>query len=57
MAMTRYTSTEPDQKLQVLTPEQHEAAEKALHRMGKTSAADLTDDQRENLRVSLDEAQ
>lgn len=55
--MTRYTSTEPDQNLQVLTPEQHEAAEKALHRMGKTSAAGLTDEQRENLRVALDDAQ
>lgn len=54
--MTRYTGTEPDPMVRVLTPEQHDAAKVALHRMGKTSAVDLTDQEREVLSVVLDEA-
>lgn len=52
--MLKYTNSESHQ---VLTPQQHLAAEEELHRLGKTSARDLTDAERESFRVSLDTAE
>jgi hypothetical protein len=53
MAFQKFTGVES--KPEVLTPEQHQAAQDALHGMGKTSAANLSDDERQRLRVSLEE--
>jgi hypothetical protein len=52
--MRKYTKSEGHS---VLTPQQHQAAEDELRRLGKTSARDLTDEQRESFRVSLDKAE
>jgi hypothetical protein len=53
MAFQKFTGVES--KPQVLSPEQHQAAQSTLNSMGKTSARDLTDEERARLRVSLDE--
>lgn len=53
MAFTKHTGVES--KPQVLSPAAHKAAQDALRAMGKTSARDLTDEQRAALRVSLAE--
>ncbi len=52
MGMTRYTNSES--KPEVLSPEQHDAAQDALNKMGKTSAADLSEEQRKDFTDSLD---
>jgi len=46
MAITKYADAEG---AQVLTPKEHEQIETRLHRLGKTSARDLTDEQREQV--------
>ena len=43
MAMTKYADVE-DAK--VLSPQEHDQIESNLHRVGKTSARDLTDNER-----------
>lgn len=43
--MRKYTKTESG--AQVLTPEAHKAAQESLRKQGKTSAADMTDKERE----------
>lgn len=53
MAFQKFTGVEA--KPEVLTPEQHQAAQDTLHGMGKTSAADLSDAERQQLRVSLED--
>ncbi len=53
--MKKYTNAES--KPQVLSPEQHQAAQDTLHKMGKTSAQDLSASERADLRVSLEETQ
>jgi len=47
----KYTNSE---KVEVLSPDQHKAVESQLHAMGKTSAADLTEDQRDSLTIPVD---
>lgn len=42
--MRKFTKAE---KAEVLSPEAHKAAQEALRKLGKTSARDLTDDERE----------
>ncbi len=46
MPMTKYADVE---SAQVLSPQEHEQIESGLHRLGKKSARDLTDDQREQV--------
>lgn len=43
MAMTKYADAEG---AKVLTTKEHDEIESGLHRLGKTSARDLTDEQR-----------
>jgi hypothetical protein len=46
MVMTKYQSVE---KAEVLTPDEHRRIEAGLHRLGKTSAQDLTEEQRQQV--------
>lgn len=46
MAMTKYQSVE---KAEVLTPDEHRRIETGLRHLGKTSAQDLSEDQRKQV--------
>ena len=50
--MRKFTGT--DEKPKVLTPDQHKKVSKILGKIGKTSAENLTDEERENLTSSLE---
>lgn len=54
MGITKYTATE---KAEVLSPEKHRTVEAELHRIGKTSARDLTDEERQKFTDSVDNKQ
>lgn len=46
MAFRKYQKVE---KVETLSEDDHRKVESALHKMGKTSATDLTDEEREEL--------
>lgn len=48
--MRKYTKAESSD---VLSPEQHKAVEGELHRIGKTSAQELTEDERQALNNTI----
>jgi hypothetical protein len=50
--MRKFTGT--DEKAKVLSPNQHKKISSVLGKIGKTSAENLTDEERENLRISLE---
>jgi hypothetical protein len=52
--MTKYTGVE---KAEVLSPAQHKVAQDTLRSMGKTSAKELTEDERKRLGNNLDKTQ
>lgn len=45
-----FTKTQSVEKAEVLTPDEHRRIEENLHRMGKTSAKDLSDSERAQLK-------
>jgi hypothetical protein len=49
--LRKFTGVE---KTEVLSPDQHKAVEVQLHAMGKTSAANLTEDERNSLNIPVD---
>lgn len=51
--MRKYAITEQSK---VLSPEEHEAMEAELKKLGKTSAVNLTSDEREKVQRALDNA-
>lgn len=51
MAFQKFNKVE---SAKVLSPQQHEAVETELHKLGKTSAAGLTEEERENLKMALE---
>jgi len=50
--MRKFTGT--DEKAKVLSPTQHKKISSMLGKLGKTSAENLTDEERENLTSSLE---
>lgn len=52
MGFRKFTGVE---KSEILSPDQHRAVEDELHRLGKTSAKDLSVEERESLNIALDE--
>lgn len=55
MVMRKYTSTDSGAK--VLTPDAHKNAQEALHKQGKTSAANLTPEERQKFSDDLKQAE
>lgn len=53
--MRKYTRTESAPE--VISPEAHSAIQKELTKLGKTSARDLSDRQRESFRLAVDESE
>jgi len=51
MAFKKFNKVE---NAQVLSPSEHKAVEDNLHRIGKTSASSLTEEERESLRIELE---
>lgn len=49
--MKKYTKT--DEKAKVLSPDAHKSAQAALHKQGKTSAGELTDEDKGKFSESL----
>lgn len=55
VGLTKYTKTEGAPK--VFSPDAHKSAQETLHKQGKTSARDLTDEDREQFNESLHQAE
>lgn len=53
--MRKYTKT--DEKAKVLSPEAHKSAQAALHKQGKVSASELTDEDKGKFSESLRHAE
>ncbi len=51
MSFVKYTKTEGQAK--VLSPEAHKHAEKELHKQGKTSASELSQEEREQFNIAV----
>lgn len=54
MGFSKYTGVE---KAEILSPRQHEVISDELRRMGKTSATDLSPDERETLEDAIETAE
>jgi hypothetical protein len=50
MAFRKFTRSE---EVEVLSPEQHQAAGSALNEMGKTSASQLSESEKESFNIAL----
>lgn len=48
-----FRKTNRVEKIEVLSPAQHEAVGNALHAMGKTSASELSESEKESLQIAL----